>query len=96
MKYRVYRGNQFLGTLTQTGGDMPWFDGIFEPAPEFAAVQSLFDHARELLANNRMFEWESAWEEIAEPGLRLEPLDGREAITKFLLQIEGRKASWKW
>jgi hypothetical protein len=31
--YRVHRGETLLGSLTRTGHDMPWWDGIFDLAP---------------------------------------------------------------
>jgi hypothetical protein len=95
--YRVSRGEVFLGTLTRTGSDMPWWEGTFDPAPGFEAVRPLFDRERELLDADRVDEWGAAWDELAE-GLRLEPLDGRGPITEFLLHIEGdgRKASWRY
>jgi hypothetical protein len=95
--YRVYRGDVLLGTLTHTGGDMPWWHGIFEPAAGFEAVRPLFDRVRRLMEADRMDEWGIAWDELAR-GLRLEPLDGRAPITEFLLFIEadGRHAVWRY
>jgi hypothetical protein len=95
--YRVYRGDVLLGTLTRTGSDMPWWGGAIDAAPGFEAVRPLFDRERELLDADRMEEWGAAWDELAE-GLRLEPLDGRDPITEFLLHIEadGRRASWRY
>jgi hypothetical protein len=95
--YRVYRGDQLLGTLTRTGGEMFWDEGDFDPAPGFETVRSLFNRERELLEADRIDEWCAAWDELAE-GLRLEPVDGRGAITEFLLHIEGdgRRATWRY
>ena len=93
--YRVYRGTVLLGTLTRTGTDMPWFEGTFRAAPGFKAVRPMFDRERELLDADRMDEWQEAYDELAE-GLRLEPLDGREPITEFLLHIDGQQAWWRY
>ena len=94
--YRVYRGDVFLGTLTRTGSDMPWWDGTFDAAPEFEVARPLFERERELLDADRMDEWGAAWDELAE-GLRLEPLDGRAPVTEFLLQIErDGRATWRY
>lgn len=93
--YRVTRDGLLLGTLTRTGGDMPWWEGVFEPAPGFEAVRPLFDRERALLDADRLEEWEAAWDELA-AGLALEPLDGREPLTEFLLHIAGRQASWRY
>ncbi len=94
--YRVHRGNVLLGTLTRTGSDWPWWHGTFEPADGFEVVRSLFNRERELLDADRD-EWGVVWDELAQ-GLRLEPLDGREPITEFLLHIEtdGRRATWRY
>ncbi len=95
--YRVVRDGMLLGTLTCTGSDMPWWEGEFEPAPGFESVRPLFDRERELLEADDMDAWGRAWDELA-VGLVLEPLDGREPITEFLLHIEpdGRRASWRY
>ncbi len=95
--YRVFRGDQLLGTLTRTGGEMFWEEGDFVPAPGFEAVRPLFDRERTLLDADRIDEWCAAWDELAE-GLRLEPLDGREPITEFLLHIDGdaKRATWRY
>jgi len=76
---------------------MPWWEGTFDPAPGFEAVRPLLDRERELLAADRIEEWCVAWDELAEE-LRLEPLDGREPITEFLLHIDedGRGATWRY
>lgn len=94
--YRIYRGDVLLGTLTRTGSDMPWWLGTFDPEPAFERVRPLFDRERELLEADRVDEWGTTWDELAE-GLRLEPLDGRAPITEFLLHIESDgTASWRY
>lgn len=95
--YRVFRGDLLLGILTELRGEMWWREGTFDAAPGFDAVRPLFDQERELLEADRIDEWGAAWDELAE-GLRLEPVDGREPITEFLLHIEadGRNASWRY
>jgi hypothetical protein len=93
--YRVYRGDELLGTLTRTDGDMPWHEGTFHPTAAFAGVAALFDRERELLDADCIDECNAIWEEIVAPGIWLEPLDGREMITECLLHIEGRRAWWQ-
>lgn len=95
--YRVIRGEEVLGTLTRTGGEMFWEEGLFEPTPAFEAVRPLFDRENALLEADRIDEWCVVWDELAE-GLRLEPLDGRGPIVEFLLHIEddGRLARWRY
>jgi hypothetical protein len=96
-EYRVYRGDVLLGTLTETGSDISRWERGFDAAPGFEAVRPLFDRERELLDADRMEKWGEAWDELAE-GLRLEPLDGRDPITGFLLHIDadGQHASWRY
>jgi hypothetical protein len=94
--HRVVRNGVLLGTLTRTGSDMPWWEGEFGPAPGFESIRPLFDRERELLeADEDMDAWGRAYEELA-VGLFLEPLDGREPITEFLLHIDRRQASWRY
>ncbi len=94
--YRVYRGDQLLGTLSRVDGDMPWHHGTFEPTAAFESVRPLFDRERAILDADRMDEWEIAWDEIAAPGLRLEPVNGGEVIDEFLLHIDGAIAWWRY
>ena len=39
--YRVRRGATLLSTLTRTGHDMPWWEGMFELAPAFEALRKV-------------------------------------------------------
>jgi hypothetical protein len=94
--YRVVRGGRLLGTIKNTGFDMPWFEGVFEPTAAFGEVQALFDQERQLLDADRIAEWGAVWGEIMGPGMRLEPLDGSEPIAEFLLHIDGQKARWRY
>jgi hypothetical protein len=94
--YLVYRGETQLGSLTRIEGDLPWHRGTFAPTAAFMEVRPLFDRERELLDADRIEEWGKVWDEIAAPGLRLMPLDGREPITEFLLHIEDRQAWWRY
>lgn len=95
--YRVIRQGVLLGTLTRTGGDFPWWLGVFTPTPAFSAVRALFDRERECLESDEMEGWDEAWEELAE-GMVLEPVAGGEPITEFLLHIDadGRGAWWRY
>jgi hypothetical protein len=93
--YRVYRGKVFLGSLTRTATDMPWYEGTFDATRAFEAIRPLFDREHELLYADRMDEWSEAWMKLAK-GLRLEPADGSPAITAFLLHIVGRQAHWRF
>lgn len=93
--YRVLKHGELLGTLTRIGGDFPWYAGIFVPAPGFEPLRHLFDRERELLeADTDPDAWAAAWDEL-EVGLVLEPTDGRDPITEFLLHIDGDSAQWR-
>lgn len=85
------------GSLTRTSSDMPWFEGTFEAADGFEAIRSLFDRERELFNADLMDAWDALWCELAQ-GLRLEPLDGGEPLTEFLLHIgaDGLSATWRY
>ena len=93
--FRVVRNGILLGSLTRTGGGMFWSEGEFEPVPDFANVQPLFDEERLLLEADEIDAWEAVWDKLS-VGLVLEPLDGSGPITEFLLHIEGRQASWRY
>lgn len=95
--YRLIRGATVLGTVTHNPAqsDFPWHGGIFEPAPEFDVVRSLFEDELQLLDADRIEEWEIAWAQIEKPGLRLEPVGGGEPITELLIHIDGAKTWWR-
>ena len=94
--YQVVRDGVLLGTLARTGSDQPWWLGDFDAAPGFESFRPVFERERELLeADDDLDAWGRAWDELS-AGMVLEPLDGREPITEFLLHIDGRQASWRY
>ena len=95
--FEIYADNVHLGTITEQGNfDMFWAEETFTPAPAFASFQPLFDRERRLLEADRMEEWQEAWDEIEQHGLRLVPADGSEPISEFLVHIDGRTAWWRY
>lgn len=93
--YRVVRNGVLLGTLTRTGSDFPWWEGVFDRAPGFESIRPLLEQEGQLLETDEDLDaWGRAWDELS-AGMVLEPLDGRPPITEFLLHIDGRQASWR-
>lgn len=94
--YQLIRDGQALATLTRTGSDFPWHEGAYVATDAFEAVRPLFDRERALLEQDRMDEWERAWEEIEALGLVLRPLDGRPDIVEFLIHFDDAGAWWRY
>lgn len=96
MTFRFFRGHELLGMLVCSAAtDSAWQGGHFEPAASFDRVRPLFDNELHLLKARRLPEWKEMWEEIQRPGLKLEPVDGGEPITSFIIHIEEDHAWWK-
>jgi hypothetical protein len=94
--YELRRGSQRLATLTSTGLDMPWHQGSYDLAPAFEEVRPLFEREVSLLEADKIEEWQATWEEIANLGLVLRPLDGREDMTEFLIHFYEDEARWRY
>ena len=95
--YRLYRGIDLLGTVALIGElcDFPWYGGQFKAAPAFAVVETLFTEELRLLEADEMDAWGKIWAQIEEPGLKLVPANGSEAIVDLLIHIEGAEARWR-
>ena len=96
--YRLYRGTDLLGTVALSGElcNFPWHVGQFKAAPAFAVVEILFTEELRLLEADEMDAWGIIWAQIEEPGLKLVPADGSEAIVDLLIHIEGEEARWRF
>jgi hypothetical protein len=95
--YQLFRGDTLLGTLTVQPNlcDFPWYGGRFEPAPDYAEVEPLFNKELRLLDAEDYETWESIWAQIDLPRLALLPLNGGERIDEVLIHIEGDVAHWR-
>jgi hypothetical protein len=96
--YHLYRGADLLGTVVLKAElcAFPWYGGQFKATPAFAAVEALFREESRLLEADQMDGWEELWAQIEEPGLKLLPADGSEAIVDLLIHIEGEEARWRF
>jgi hypothetical protein len=94
--YRLYRGDELLGTITHTDDDFPWHNGTFDPTPEFEELRPLFEQELALLNSGKMDEWEMAWGAITAHGLRLVSRSPGADIDDFLLHIDGEQAWWRY
>jgi hypothetical protein len=96
-RYKIYRGDVLLGTVVEERPEFPWTVGSFVPTPHFEEVRPLFDEEMRLLQQKNYGAWHLAWAKIAEPGLRLEPLDIDDVmITNFLIHIVGNRFSLRY
>lgn len=95
--HSLYRGTDLLGTVALMGElcDFPWYRGHFDAAPAFAVVEVLFTEELRLLESDEWDAWGKIWAQIEEPGLKLVPADGSEAVVDLLIHIEGKEARWR-
>ena len=93
--YQLYRVEQLLGALTRTDGDFPWQYGTFAPTETFEAVRPLFERLLQFLKADRLNQWEEEWQGVVSSGIRLEQV-GNGPIDKFVLQLIGPVASWRF
>lgn len=96
--YLLIRGDFTLGSVMVQDAlcDFPWYGGRFEAKPAFAAAADLFRAELRLLEEDSMEPWEAVWAQIEEPGLKLVPEDGGEAIFNLIIHIEGATARWRF
>ena len=89
--WKLMRGDLELGELDLPAMDMPFWDGTFEPAPAFDAVRPLFEAelaaGGDLRTAEEVEAWERAWAAIDALGLSLDPGDGGEPVTEFVLHV---------
>ena len=88
----VELGGKLIGRIVRRTADFPFIFGSFEATPDFAAHAPLFAEELRLMNEDRMDEWELAYDRIDDLGLRLIPTDGSEQIEELILHIEGDEA----
>jgi hypothetical protein len=96
MTLRLYRGDLLLGSveIDWAKADFPWHGGAFTPTPHFEAVRPLFD--AELALRGQPPEWDKAYAQIVQPGLRLEdPETGKVHRHVLLHIIHGQEARFR-
>ncbi len=94
--YELHFAGQKIATLTNTGGDCPWFHGSYVLFPAFEKARSLFAQESALLDADRIDEWDDLWTAHLAPNLSLRPLDGSEDITRFLIHFDKAHAWWRY
>lgn len=97
----LVRGNTVLGTVVVDAAacDFPWYAGSFKPTKEFEAVRGLFERELAVLRANtndeRWDEWEAMYDELADPGLRLQSPDGLYVADGLIIHVSGAEAWWR-
>jgi len=99
--WRLVQGETLLGTLAAKDVDQPFYRTTFEPTSAFEPLRPLFDEELRLMDaidpdREDWTAWGAAYSRIERLGLRLEPLDGGDPITEFLLHVSGRDAWFRY
>src|SRR6516225_5490829 len=96
MALQLYRGQTLLGSIEvdRTKDDFPWLQGAFTPTADFESVRPLFD--AELALRGQSPEWDEAYAQIVQPGLRLEDSESGKVHDQVLIHvIEGQEARFR-
>jgi hypothetical protein len=91
MALRLYRGQTLLGSIEVDWrkADFPWHGGAFTPTEHFESVRRLFE--AELALRGRLGEWDQAYAQIVQPGLRLEDSESGKVHDQVLIHILQRQ-----
>jgi hypothetical protein len=85
-----------LGALTFVRVDAAWVVCRFAATPAFAGIRPLFEAELDLFDHYVDWDtWETAYRQIAELDLSLDPIQGGEPLQDFLLHVEGDAAWFK-
>ncbi len=90
------RGETVLGHLTYSEGDFPWVTCKFVPTEDFSSIAPLFAEELDLLNQERMEDWEMAYEKLMATGIQMVADTGDETITEFILHIERNEAWFRY
>lgn len=93
--WELKQGHRLVGILVFEGQDMFWSDCRFEAGPGWADVRPLFERSRDAWRSGDTDAAIAADEAIYAAGMVLQPSDGSDAITDFLLRIEGDFARFR-
>ncbi|MDR3633551.1 MAG: hypothetical protein P4L84_06925 [Isosphaeraceae bacterium] len=103
-EWQLTRGGEVLAILSPDGRSLvPELDGhvateaAYTTTPAFEPVRRLFEREAELLdvdseAENR--EWGAIWDELKEPGLFVESVDGRARFDILWIHFKQGRAWW--
>jgi hypothetical protein len=94
--WELKQGDRLVGILVFEAQDMFWSDCRFEAGPGWAEVRPLFERSRGAWRGGDTDAAIAADEAIYDVGMVLQPSDGSEAITDFLLRIEDDWARFRW
>jgi len=93
-RWQLRQGETVLGDVEITDADFPWLRGAWHPTNEFDSVRALF-RAELGLIDDAGEEWERAYREIYDAGVRLYYPDGRK-VPEFLLHVDDDVAWFRW
>jgi hypothetical protein len=94
--WHLRQAENLLGALTFVRVDAAWVVCRFEATPAFASIRPLFEAELDLFDHYADWDtWETAYRQIADLELSLDPIQGGEPLQDFLLHVEGDTAWFK-
>jgi hypothetical protein len=94
--WKLKLGQEVFGVLTRKEIDQPWTFCVFEPTPAFEQYRALFEEELQLLNRDDIEHWQQAYHKITSLGFTLEPVGTEDAITEFILHIDGGAAWFRY
>ncbi|MBW3625647.1 MAG: hypothetical protein KY468_19820 [Armatimonadetes bacterium] len=92
----LMKGDELLGHLDLRNIDQPIFFCTFIPTEAFDRYRPLFEGELALLEEDRLKEWEAAYQKIDDLGLILRSTENGDTIDDFLLHIDGDEAWFRY
>jgi hypothetical protein len=90
------RGDATLARFEEYGVDMPWFLCSFEPTPEFAQVEPLFQQQERALEAEDWDAAERVWQQMSSR-MTLVPDDAPEGqAIEYLIRLDGDRARLRY
>ena len=93
-QFRLFRGDEVLGTVTVKECDWPWTIGAFSPAPPFEALRELFQKAWDYSAESDWDRCDPILGELEKPGLTLHDVETNEITGVLGFQCNGSEFHW--
>src|SRR5687767_5779009 len=93
--WELRHGDILIGMLNVIDQDMSWFSAQFEPTPEYAPYNPIFDEGNNVRSGEDEVAWSMWRKKVHDLGLRLIQLDNQAVASEFILYIDGSSADFR-
>ncbi|SEN17285.1 hypothetical protein [Actinacidiphila rubida] len=88
---QLKQGDTVLGALIIDDGDMPWWHGHFQPAPDFEPLRPAFDAWFQAVEDGDESAMDSAYRSLEALGLVIIAAGDSEPIAEFMLHVNDNR-----